>query len=90
LSEKVVHVIPLRDAWKGSRLRRAKTAIRIVREYVSRHTGARKVVISGRLAEAIWARGIQNPPRKVRVELVREDEDTVTVRLEGEGGEEEE
>ena len=86
----MVHVIPLRDAWKGSRLRRARSAIRIIREYVKRHTGANKVVISNRLAEAIWSRGVQNPPRRVRVELVREDEETVSVRLEGEGGEEEE
>ncbi len=90
MSEKQVHVIPLRDAWKGSRLRRTKSAIRLIKEYAERHTKVKRVIISENISKAIWAKGIQNPPRRLRVELVKEDEDTVIVRLEGEGGEEKE
>lgn len=88
LSESTIHTIPLRDAWKGSRLRRARSAIRLLREYVKRHTKAKRVVISDAVSELIWSSGMQNPPRRLRVELVREDEETVTVRLEGEKAEE--
>lgn len=88
LSGSTVHTISLRDAWKGSRLRRARSAIRLLREYVKRQTKAKRVVISGRVSELIWSRGVQNPPRRLRVEIVREDEETVAVRLEGEKAEE--
>jgi large subunit ribosomal protein L31e len=64
--------------------------MRIIREYAQRHTGARNVKISEGVSRVVWARGIQNPPRRVRVEIVREDEETVTLRLEGEKEGEEE
>lgn len=80
----------MRDAWKGSRLRRAKSAMRILREYALRHTGAKRVKISESISKMVWARGIQNPPRRIRVEIVQEDEETVSLRLEGEKEEEEE
>ncbi|MEM3123660.1 MAG: 50S ribosomal protein L31e, partial [Nitrososphaerota archaeon] len=88
-SGKTVHVIPLRDVWKGSRLRRTRSAMRLLREYVKRHMKAKRIIISNRVSELVWSRGVQNPPRRLRVELVREDEETVAVRLEGEGAEEE-
>ncbi|AKG39001.1 MAG: 50S ribosomal protein L31e [Infirmifilum sp.] len=61
-------VIPLRDARRAPRKKRAKVAIRIVREWVSRHfhlTGG--VKIGGLLNEYIWSRSIEKPPRKVKV-----------------------
>ncbi|MCS6770045.1 MAG: 50S ribosomal protein L31e [Candidatus Caldarchaeum sp.] len=85
-----VFTIPLGDAWKGSRLRRADAAVRIVKEYVKRHSKAENVKISPKVVEKIWENGRQNPPRRIRVVLDEEDEETVTVRLEGEKKEEEE
>jgi large subunit ribosomal protein L31e len=38
-------------------------------------------VIDPTVNEAIWSRGITNPPRKIRVRLSKDDEDIVTVTL---------
>ncbi|MEM1948431.1 MAG: 50S ribosomal protein L31e [Candidatus Caldarchaeum sp.] len=85
-----VHVIPLRDAWKASRLRRTDAAVRIVKEYAQRHAKASVVKLSPKVSEKLWENGRQNPPRRIKVVLEKEDEDTVVVRLEGENLEDEE
>jgi large subunit ribosomal protein L31e len=92
LSEKSssVHTIPLADAWKASRLRRADAAIRLIREYARRHAKALNVKISPKVSELVWRDGRQSPPRRVRVVLEKTDDETVYVRLEGEMAEEEE
>jgi len=82
------YVIPLRDAWKASRLKRADAAIRLVREFAKRHFKAEYVKISPAVSEKIWGRSRQNPPRRIKVVIEREDEKTVVVRLEGEKKEE--
>ncbi len=79
-----VHVIPLRDAWKASRLRRTDAAVRLVKEYAMRHGKASVVKISPKVNELLWTNSRQNPPRRIRVVLEKEDEDTVFVRLENE------
>jgi large subunit ribosomal protein L31e len=40
-----------------------------------------EMVIDTAVNEAIWARGITNPPRKIRVRLSKDDEGFVTVSL---------
>jgi large subunit ribosomal protein L31e len=40
-----------------------------------------EMVIDPAVNEAIWARGITNPPRKIRVRLSKDDEGFVTVSL---------
>jgi large subunit ribosomal protein L31e len=82
-------VIPLRDAWKASRLRRADAAVRLVKEYAMRHGKASVVKISPKVNELLWTDSRQNPPRRIRVVLEKEDEDTVFVRLENEPAAEE-
>ncbi|MDW8084560.1 MAG: 50S ribosomal protein L31e [Candidatus Caldarchaeum sp.] len=85
-----VHVVPLGDAWRASRLRRADAAVRILKEYALRHGKASVVKLSPKVSEKIWENGRQNPPRRIRVVLEKEDEDTVVVKLEGEKAAEEE
>jgi len=83
-----VLTIPLRDAWKAARNRRAEAAVNLLKRHVRRHTKTENVILSGKVAEMLWRRGIQNPPRKIRVAL-EIDEEKVTVRLEGETEEDE-
>jgi len=85
-----VYVIPLDDAWKASRLRRADAAIRLVKDFARRHAKAKNVKISPKVSEKVWENGRQNPPRRIRVVFQKDDENTVFVMLEGERKEEEE
>ncbi len=79
-----VYTIPLGDAWKASRPRRADAAIRLIKEFAKRHAKVEKVKISPLVSERVWQKGRQKPPRRIRVVFEKEDEDTVVVRLEEE------
>ena len=65
--------IPLRAAWKVPRTSRAKRMAE-VKIHVSRHMKRgedEEIWIDESVNHAIWARGIQNPPRKIRVVCTR-------------------
>jgi len=97
--EERIYTIPLRDAWRSPRRHRAPRAIRLIRSFIQRHmkvglkTGLEeeeeeeeeRLIISNEVNEWIWRRGIEKPPRKVRVRAVRDKDGNVTVYL-AEGG----
>lgn len=80
-----VFTIPLRDVKRVPRTKRAPKAIKIIRAYMKRHMKMKdddKLLIDAQVNEAIWARGIQSPPSKIRVRAIRWEEDaTVEVTL---------
>ncbi len=65
------------------RTKRAAKAVRYLRRFIQRHMKAERVVIQEEVNEALWMRGIQNPPARLRVRAEKEDErsDTVVVSL---------
>ncbi|MCK5698241.1 MAG: 60S ribosomal protein L31 [Candidatus Aenigmarchaeota archaeon] len=77
-----VYTIPLRDAWKGPCKKRAKKCLYVIREFVKRHMKTEKVKVGTALNHEIWCRGIKNPPRKLKVQVVPH-EDAVWVELQG-------
>ncbi len=77
-----VYTIPLRDAWKGPCKKRAKKCLYVIREFVKRHMKTEKVKVGTALNHEIWACGIKNPPRKLKVQVVPH-EDVVWVELQG-------
>ena len=76
-----VHMVPLRRAFEAPRYRRTKVAIRLIREFTTRHMKAKEVKIDADVNELLWKQGIGNPPRRIRLEMERDDEGVVTVRL---------
>ena len=79
--EERIYTVPLGRAWVVPRYRRAEKAVTILRKFVQRHMKPEEVIIDPTVNEAIWARGITNPPRKIRVRLSKDDEGIVTVSL---------
>ena len=53
----------------------------MVREFATKNMKSDEVKIDQDLGRHIWARGKTNPPRKVRVKMVKDDDDMVTVSL---------
>ena len=76
-------VIPLRAAKQAPRTRRAKRAIKEVREIVMRHmkVDAEHVWIDASVNEKVWENGIRNPPSKITVKAVKFDDGLVEVSL---------
>jgi len=90
--EERFYTIPLRKAWISTRKKRAPRAGRIVKSFVLKHmkvrTGAEeeeeepeKLVIDNEVNEKLWSRGIEKPPRKIRVRVIKDKEGVVTVLL---------
>ena len=78
MMDKRIDMIPLRDAWKGSRKKRASKAIKLVKQYATRHTKSKIVKISKQLNEKLWFDGCQNIPRKVKVQILTDKVDSVS------------
>ena len=66
-----IYIIPLAKARRGPRNKRAKKAIRYLREFMERHFKPESLIISQEVNEAIWARGIQKPPRKIKIRATK-------------------
>ena len=78
--EKVLTLNLRKYVLRVSRFKRAKKAVKTLRELVMRHSKSKVVKISVRLNQYIWSRGIRKPPTKVRVKISRK-EDTAYVDL---------
>ncbi len=67
---------------KIPRKKRAPRAVKHLRDFVKRHAKVENVIIDQKVNQAIWSRGIQKPPRRIRVKVVKTEEDTAEVFLE--------
>ena len=87
-SEKVEreYVIPLREKCRSvPRYKKTNKAVKSVKEFLAKHMKIRdrdlnKIKLDIYLNEFLWARGIKNPPHKVKVKAVKEG-DIVSVEL---------
>jgi large subunit ribosomal protein L31e len=71
------YVISLKKAYDDKpRKRRANYAVRIVYDFLKKHTRKErdKIVISEEVNNYIWSKSIQRPPRKVHVSLRNKDD----------------
>jgi large subunit ribosomal protein L31e len=72
------YVIPLRCEWKKvPRYKRAKKAIRAIREFLVQHMKIRDrdlstIRIDKYLNEEVWFRGIKKPPARIKVKAIKE------------------
>jgi large subunit ribosomal protein L31e len=93
--EERFYTIPLRKVWISPRKKRAPKAARVVRRFVVKHMKlqtetepevdleeeAERLVIDNEVNEKLWSRGIEKPPRKIKVRVVKNTEGVVTVLL---------
>jgi len=88
-----VFTIPLKVTKQIPKTKRAPRAIKEIKEFVRRHMTDKSaaedeekelrkdVWIDFRLNELLWARGIENPPSKVRVKAIRFEDGLIEVSL---------
>jgi large subunit ribosomal protein L31e len=79
IEEERVYTIPLKRAWTSKRPIRSPKAMKIIKSFVTSHMKSEEIKIDSSLNSIIWARGIEKPPRKVRVRVTRDKEGTVNV-----------
>ncbi|MHC1570418.1 MAG: 50S ribosomal protein L31e [Methermicoccaceae archaeon] len=78
-----VYTIPLRDAKKAPRWKRANRAIKEVYDFLSRHTKTPKenIKLDASINHRIWERGIEKPPSRIKVRAVKFEDGTLGVEL---------
>jgi large subunit ribosomal protein L31e len=92
--EERIYTIPLAKAWVRPSKKRAPRAMHMIRAFITKHMKLAmrveeeeekeelpKLVISKEVNEKVWDRGIQKPPRKIRVRAAKDKDGNVTVYL---------
>ena len=92
--EERIYTVPLRKAWIAPPNKRAPRAMRILKSFITRHMRlearkeereeeeeSKKLIVSNEVNERIWSRGIEKPPRKIRVRAAKDKEGNVTIYL---------
>ena len=73
MAEEKIFTIPLREAFNRGRTHRAQDASKLVRQFLIKHMKSDVVKVGDSINKDIWKRGIQKPPRKLRVHAVKEE-----------------
>ncbi len=92
--EERIYTIPLGKASVRPPKKRAPRAIQMIRAFITRHMKLEmkvedeeekeelpKLLISQEVNEKIWGRGIEKPPKKIRVRAAKDKDGNVTVYL---------
>jgi large subunit ribosomal protein L31e len=74
-----IYTVNLSKAWDTPKYRRTDRVMNIIKEFTQRHMQTDKVKIDQDLNRHIWVRGKTNPPRKIRLRMIKEDDNTVVV-----------
>ncbi len=61
--------------------KRTDRVVNMIREFANKHMKSSQIKIDQELNRYIWQKGKTNPPRKVRVRLVKDEDDQVIVSL---------
>lgn len=75
------YIVPLGLVYEAPPYRRAKVAIRMIKEFTTRHMKAKDIKIKTDVNKLIWKQGIKHPPRRITLEMERDEDGLVTVGL---------
>jgi ribosomal protein L31E len=81
------YIIPLRREWlKSVKYKRAKKAVRAIREFLMRHMKVEEmenIKLGKYLNLILWSHGIKNPPSRVKVNAKKDDKGIVWAEMVG-------
>jgi large subunit ribosomal protein L31e len=73
--EERIYTVPLGRVYSAPRVKkRAKRAVNAIRDFVIRHMKPEGIIVEPLLNEIIWKRGIEKPPRKIRIRVTKDRE----------------
>ena len=79
-----VYNVPLRKEWlKAPKYKRAKKAVKALREFLARHMRSENVLIGRKANLKIWERGMESPPHHIQVKVLKDSDGTVRAELVG-------
>jgi len=78
------YIIPLRAEWlKAPKHKRAKKAVRAIREFLSKHMKVemKDIKVGKWLNNELWRRGIKKPAAKIKVKVIKDEKGIVRAEL---------
>lgn len=79
--EERIYTIPLRRAWIAPVKKRSPRAVKLIKAFINKHMKPEVLAIDSTVNEEVWRRGIENPPRKIKVRAAKDKDGVVTVFL---------
>jgi|BEDMetMinimDraft_2_1075160.scaffolds.fasta_scaffold00011_39 Ribosomal protein L31E len=79
VKEEKVLTVNLRDAKKAPKLKRAKRAIKELKENIMRYTKLHSILIHNKINELIWLRSAKKPPSKIKVKIIITDKNKAII-----------
>lgn len=76
-----IYTINLSKAWLTPKHKRTDRVVNMIKEFAIKHMKSSQIKIDQELNRYVWEKGKTNPPRKVRVRIVKDDDDQVIVSL---------
>ena len=76
-----IYTINFSKAWLTPKHKRTDRVVNMIKEFAIKHMKSSQIKIDQELNRYIWERGKTNPPRKVRVRIVKDEDDQVIVSL---------
>lgn len=76
-----IYTINFSKAWLTPKHKRTDRVVNMIKEFAVKHMKSSQIKIDQELNRYIWERGKTNPPRKVRVRIVKDEDDQVIISL---------
>ncbi len=71
-----LYTVPLGKAYDHVRTKRTRRTVKLLRSFLARHMKVKETLVrlSIALNNSLWARGIQKPPRNVKIRAIKEQD----------------
>lgn len=76
-----IYTINFSKSWLTPKHKRTDRVVNMIKEFAIKHMKSSQIKIDQDLNRYIWKKGKTNPPRKVRVRIVKDEDDQVIVSL---------
>ena len=83
MTEKI-YTIPMQTVKGSPRTKRTKKAMSYLKAFLSRHLKSENIRIDPLLNEALWSRGMEHPPARIKVRATTQEDGSILVTPAGE------
>jgi large subunit ribosomal protein L31e len=79
--EKILNLNLRKQSLQVAKWRRSKDLTQLLKQVLKKKLKSDKIKIEKKLNEAIWKRGMENPPTKLRLKTVKQEDGTIKIDL---------
>ena len=79
--ERVYNVPLRREYMKVTSWRRAKKAVKALRQFIAKHMKSDDIILGRYVNKELWKHGIKNPPHHIKISAKKDDKGKVIVEL---------